>query len=51
MIGVDDAAPYRVYWDNAAVAAGATVEVIATVADGSGALRSDVATATLGDRS
>ncbi len=50
VIGVDDAAPYRVYWDNSEHPAGSRVDVIATVADGSGALRSDLVTVTLGER-
>lgn len=50
VLGVDDAPPYRVYWDTAALPTGARVQLIATVADGSGALRSDVATVTLGER-
>jgi alpha-amylase len=50
VIGVDDAAPYRVYWNNAALPAGTAVDVIATVSDGSGALRSDVVSVTLGER-
>lgn len=51
VVGVDDAPPYRVYWNNADLPAGTEVDVIATVDDGSGALRSDVVTVTLGDRS
>jgi hypothetical protein len=51
VIGVDDAAPYRVYWSNAGLPDGATVEIVATVDDGSGRLRSDLVTATLGERS
>ncbi len=50
VVGVDDAAPYRVYWNNADLPDGATVELIATVDDGSGRLRSDVVIVTLGDR-
>jgi glycosidase len=50
VLGVDDAAPYRVYWSNADVPTGASVEIVATVDDGSGRLRSDVATATIGER-
>lgn len=51
VVGVDDAPPYRVYWDNDTVPTGAMVEVIVTVDDGSGRLRSDVRTVTMGDRS
>jgi glycosidase len=50
VLGVDDAAPYRVYWDNSAFPPGTIVDVIATVADGTGALRSDVVSVTLGER-
>ncbi len=53
VIGTDDAAPFRVYWNNGATVSGpavpngSTVEVIATVDDGSGQLRSATTTATL----
>ncbi len=53
VIGADDAPPYRVYWNNgttvegSAVPTGSTVEVIATVVDGSGQRRSARTTATL----
>lgn len=50
IVGVDDAPPYRVYWNNTILPTGAVVEVIATVADGSGVIRSDRATVTLGER-
>ncbi len=50
VIGTDDAPPYRVYWTNESVPVGATVELIATVDDGSARLRSDTTTATMGDR-
>ena len=50
VIGVDDAPPYRVYWDNSDLADGTEVEIVATVTDGSGRLRSDVVTATVGER-
>ena len=50
VLGVDDAPPYRVYWDNSALPVGTVVEVVATVSDGSGALRSDVVSATVGER-
>ena len=50
-IGTDDAPPYRVYWDSTDHPAGTAVDVVATVDDGSGRLRSDVVTVTLGDRS
>ena len=51
VVGTDDAAPYRVYWDNSDVPTGATVDVIATVDDGSGRLRSAVRQVTIGERS
>ena len=53
VIGTDDAPPYRIYWNNSntvegpAVPSGSTIEVIATVVDGSGQRRSASATATL----
>ncbi len=53
VIGTDDAPPYRVYWNNGtsvfgpAVPSGSTVEVTATVDDGSGQRRSARAVATL----
>lgn len=50
IIGVDDAAPYRVYWDNSHLDAGTELEIIATVVDGSSAPRADRTTATIGDR-
>jgi hypothetical protein len=50
LLGVDDAPPYRVYFDTTAYPAGAEIEFIATVADGSGRLTSDVATAVVGER-
>ena len=51
VLGVDDAPPYRVYWNNAALPAGSSVDLIATVDDGSGRRSSDIVTVTLGDRS
>jgi glycosidase len=50
VVGTDDAPPYRVYWDNGAIAPGSTVEIIATVDDGSGRLRSDSVTVIMGAR-
>jgi len=50
VIGVDDAPPYRVYWSNGQLPANTPVSIIATVADGSGRLRSDVVDVTIGDR-
>ena len=50
VIGVDDAAPYRVYWDNSELPADTSIDVIATVSDGSGLLRSDLVSVSLGDR-
>lgn len=50
VVGVDDAAPYRVYWNTAPYPDGATVEVIATVNDFSGRYSTDTVTVTLGER-
>ncbi|MFZ9042165.1 MAG: alpha-amylase family glycosyl hydrolase [Ilumatobacteraceae bacterium] len=50
LVGVDDAPPYRVYWNNAAIADGAVVEVRATVVDGSGRWGTDTVEVTLGVR-
>jgi len=50
VVGVDDAAPYRVFWSNDGIPDGASIEVIATVDDGSGQLRADDVAATLGER-
>ncbi len=50
VVGTDDAPPYRVYWANQDVPDGASVEVIASADDGSGRLRSAVATVTMGVR-
>lgn len=53
VVGTDDAAPYRIYWNNGttvhgpAVPTGAAIEIIATVDDSSGQLRSDSVFATL----
>jgi glycosidase len=49
-LGTDDAAPYRIYWDNSAFADGASVEFIATAVDGRERLAVDRVTATLGGR-
>ncbi len=49
-IGTDDNPPYRVYWDNTDVADGSVVDIVATVDDGSGRLRSDVKQVTMGTR-
>lgn len=51
ILGTDDAPPYRLYWNNQAIPAGASVEIVATVDDGSGRLRSDSVMVTMGDRS
>ncbi len=50
VLGVDDAPPYRLYWNNTDLPTATPVEIIATVDDGSGRLRSDVVAVTLGDR-
>lgn len=51
ILGTDDAPPYRVYWNNHGIEAGSTVEIIATVADGSGRLDSDTVSILMGTRS
>jgi glycosidase len=50
VLGTDDAPPYRLYWNNQAIPTGAEVEVIATVDDGSGRLRTNRVTVTMGER-
>jgi glycosidase len=50
LLGVDDAPPYRVYWDNSAFADGAAVEFIAVVDDRSGTTASGRVGARLGAR-
>ncbi len=50
VVGVDDAPPYRVYWDTTGVPDGAAVEVLATLADGSGRLTGDRVPAVMGAR-
>ncbi|MEM7274823.1 MAG: alpha-amylase family glycosyl hydrolase [Actinomycetota bacterium] len=50
ILGVDDAPPYRVYWDTSDVADGVEVELIATVDNRSGALGGSRATVTMGAR-
>ncbi len=49
VIGVDDAPPYRVYWNTVDVATGATVEIMAT-ADEAGMVAGDRATVLMGAR-
>lgn len=49
-LGTDDAAPYRIYWDNSAFADGATIEFIATAVDATGRMEVDRVTAALGAR-
>ncbi len=51
LLGTDDAAPFRLYWNNHTIAAGTEVEIIVTVDDGSGRLVSDAVTVVMGDRS
>jgi len=51
ILGTDDAPPYRLYWNNQAIPASASVEIVATVDDGSGRIRSDSVTVTMGERS
>ncbi len=50
IIGIDDAPPYRVYWNNLDVADGATVEIIATASDGQTQRSTDRVTVTMGER-
>ena len=51
VLGTDDAPPYRLYWNNHTVPTGATVEITATVDDGSGRLRAHTVTVVMADRS
>ncbi len=51
LLGTDDAAPFRLYWNNHSIAAGTEVEINVTVDDGSGRLASDTVTVVMGDRS
>ena len=50
LLGVDDAPPYRVYWDNTAHPDGASVEFMAVVNDFSGRHPEAVVRASLGER-
>ena len=50
VLGVDDAPPYRIYWDNAALDPGTEVEFIATIADLGGAVATDRISVTIGPR-
>jgi glycosidase len=50
VLGTDDAPPYRLYWNNHEIPTGATVEITATVDDGSGRLRSDTVTVMMAAR-
>jgi glycosidase len=50
LLGVDDAAPYRVYWDNAGYADGASVEFFAVVDDLTNPPVETSVTSTLGAR-
>ena len=50
ILGVDDAAPYRLYWHNGTVPDGAEVEITVAVDDGSGEILSTSATAVMGER-
>jgi hypothetical protein len=49
-LGTDDAAPYRIYWDNSGFGDGASVEFIATAVDASGRTAVDRVNASLGGR-
>lgn len=51
ILGTDDAPPYRLYWNNHDIPTGASVEITVIVEDGSGRLRSDAISVTLGPRS
>lgn len=50
LLGTDDAPPYRMYWSNAELDTGTSVELFAAVDDGSGNVSSDSVQVTLGDR-
>lgn len=50
LLGVDDAPPYRLYWNNHSLPAGTEVELTVVVSDGSGRYGSDSRTVTLGPR-
>jgi glycosidase len=50
VLGVDDAPPYRIYWNNHAIPTGAGVEITATVTDGSGRTSATTLPVTLADR-
>ena len=50
VVGTDDAAPYRVFWDSSQVPDGATVEVMATVDDLTGGRSVASGRFTIGDR-
>lgn len=50
ILGTDDAPPYRVYWNNHRIEAGSTVDIIATVSDGSGRFHSDTVSVVMGTR-
>jgi glycosidase len=51
LLGTDDAAPFRLYWNNHAIAAGTEVEITVTVDDGSGRLALDTVRVVMGERS
>ncbi|MFP5332473.1 MAG: alpha-amylase family glycosyl hydrolase [Acidimicrobiia bacterium] len=50
VLGVDDAPPYRLYWNNHSLPAGTEVELTVVVSDGSGRYASDSRTVTIGPR-
>ncbi|HVR31753.1 MAG TPA: alpha-amylase family glycosyl hydrolase [Acidimicrobiia bacterium] len=50
VLGVDDAPPYRIYWNNHDIPTGAEVEITATVTDGSGRTSATTLPVTLADR-
>ncbi len=50
VLGVDDAPPYRLYWNNHDIAAGTSVEVTAVLTDAAGRRAADMVTVTMGER-
>ncbi len=50
VLGVDDAPPYRLYWNNHPIPDGATVEITVVAVDNAGQQAADTVTVTMGDR-
>ena len=50
IIGVDDAPPYRIYWDNSQLPANTPITIVASAFDGSEQIPSVEVDATIGDR-